>query len=117
MSFQLRAVALVLWVVVSWGLSGCDAQAPSNGTVGRELRRSLGGEPGTLDGCDGDQDLPVAPVSHLIWAIGVAGVAVPAYHAALRGVVRSVERPVPLEFSYSETPLSETLESFVVDLH
>jgi len=49
MSFQLRAVALLLWVVVSWGLSGCDAQAPSNGTVGRELRRSLGGEPGTLD--------------------------------------------------------------------
>ena len=44
-----------------------------------------------LDGCDGEQDLPVAPVSHLIWAIGVAGVAVPAYHAALRGVVRSVE--------------------------
>lgn len=28
-------------------------------------------------------------------------------------VVRSAERPVPLEFSYSETPLSETLESLV----
>ncbi len=28
-------------------------------------------------------------------------------------VVRSVDRPVPLEFSYSETPLSETLESLV----
>ncbi len=53
MSFQLRSLVVALWVVfwvmVSGGLSGCDSHATSNGAAGRELRRSLGGEPGTLD--------------------------------------------------------------------
>ena len=58
MSFQLRAVVAPLWGVVLWGvisgavfgvLAGCDARAPSTNAAARELHRSLGGEPGTLD--------------------------------------------------------------------
>ena len=59
MSLQLRAVLLKpLWVValgvvvsvmVFGGLTGCEQQAPSANPAVRELHRSLGGEPGTLD--------------------------------------------------------------------
>ena len=58
MSFQLRAVLGPLWVValgvvvsvmVFGGLTGCEQQAPSANSAARELHRSLGGEPGTLD--------------------------------------------------------------------
>ena len=49
MSFQLRDVGLVLcWFASGW-LAACDAPAPSQDLAGRELHRSLGGEPGTLD--------------------------------------------------------------------
>ena len=49
MSVQLRSLWLSLWVLVFGCLGGCDSSAPTKDSAGRELHRSLGGEPGTLD--------------------------------------------------------------------
>jgi len=48
-SAQHRAVGVALWVFALGGLVGCDSSSPSKDPADRELHRSLGGEPGSLD--------------------------------------------------------------------